>query len=148
MNATIFELKFSARRPFSSTKRKGYYLLGVIEMLVGSVGIFLVEYPMSRFYMILFVGGVLSFLVAAYGKKLIREVNSISINPQNIAYKNVSQRAKNIEVENLYDIILEKDKVEFVTKDQKCSLYDFSIFTQDQRKALCSVLNKLKENLG
>ena len=148
MNATNFELNFNACRPFSSTKRKAYYSVGIIEMLVGSVGIFLVEYPMSRFYMILFASGILSFLIAAYGKNLIKESNSICINPQNIVFKNVSQRAKNLEVENLYDLILEKDKVEFVTKDQKYSIYDFSIFTQDQKKALYGVLNELKENLG
>ena len=134
MNATNFELNFNVCRPFSSIKRKALYSVGIIEMLVGSVGIFFVEYPMSRFYMILFAGGILSFLIAAYGKNIIKESNSICINPQNIAFKNVSQRVKNLEVENLYDLILEKDKVEFVTKDQK--------------KALYRVLNELKENLG
>lgn len=94
MNATNFELKFNARRPFAATKRKGYYVLGLIEMLVGSVGVFMIEYPLSRFYMILFIGGVFSFLAAAYGKNLIREANTIVINPQNIVFKNVSQRAK------------------------------------------------------
>ncbi|MGZ2371170.1 hypothetical protein ACXR6G_15435 [Ancylomarina sp. YFZ004] len=148
MNATNFELNFNACRPFSSTKRKAYFSLGIIEMLVGSVGVFLVEYPMSRFYMILFAGGILSFLIATYGKNIIKESNSICINPQNIVFKNVSQRAKNIEVNNLYDLILEKDKVEFITKDQKYSIYDFSIFKLDQKKALYAVLNELKENLG
>jgi len=148
MNATNFELNFNACRPFSSIKRKAYFSLGIIEMLVGSVGIFLVEYPVSRFYMILFAGGILSFLIASYGKNIIKESNSICINPQSIVFKNVSQRAQSLEVENLYDLILEKDKVEFVTKDQKYSLYDFSIFTQDQKKALYRVLNELKENLG
>lgn len=148
MNATNFELSFNACRPFSSTKRKVYYSLGIVEMLVGSVGIFLVEYPMSRFYMIFLAGGILSFLIAAYGKNMIKESNSICINPQNVTFKNVSQRARNLEVENLYDLIIEKNKVEFVTKDQKYSLYDFSIFTQDQKKALYRVLNELKENLG
>jgi len=84
--------------------------------------------------MILFASGVLSFLIAAYCKNIIKESNSICINPQNIAFKNVSQRARNIEVENLYDLILEKDKVEFVTKDQKYSLYDYSIFRKIKRK--------------
>ncbi len=147
MNATNFELKFNARRPFSSTKRKGYYLLGLIEMLVGSVGIFMVEYPLSRFYMILFAGGVLVFLLAVYGKNLIRVSNSISINPQDIAFKNVSQRGKKLEVDDLYDIILEKDKVEFITKEQNCQVYDFSIYSEIEKKAILRKLNQLKENL-
>ncbi|MDE5421368.1 hypothetical protein L3073_04035 [Ancylomarina sp. DW003] len=148
MNATNFELKFNARRPFAATKRKGYYVLGLIEMLVGSVGVFMIEYPLSRFYMILFIGGVFSFLAAAYGKNLIREANTIIINPQNIVFKNVSQRAKKLEVEDLYDIVLEKDRVEFITKERRYQTYDFSIYTESERKDLCKVLNQLKENLS
>lgn len=148
MNGTNFDLKFNSRRPFSSTMRKVYYLLGIIEMLVGSVGVFMVEYPLSRFYMILFAGGVLSFVMATYGKNLIKVANYISINPQNIAFKNVSQRAMRLEVSELYDIVLEKERVEFITKKQKCRVYNFSIFTEDEKKALFVVLNKLKGKLG
>ncbi|MCZ4694171.1 hypothetical protein DWB61_05305 [Ancylomarina euxinus] len=148
MNATNFELSFNDCRPFSSIKRKALYLVGIIEILVGSVGIFLVEYPMSRFYIILLASGILSFLIAAYGRNIIKESNSICINPQNITFKNVSQRTKNLAVDNLCDLIIEQDKVEFVTKDQKYNLYDFSIFTQDQKKALYRILTDLKENLG
>lgn len=148
MNATNFELKFNTHRPFSSTKRKGYYLLGLIVMLVGTVGIFMVEFPLSRFYMILLASGVLVFLIAIYGKNLIRESNFISINPQNIAFKNVFQRVIKLEVENLKAIILEKDRVEFVNKEQKRQTYDFSIFSKTEKKTLFAVLNRLKECLS
>jgi len=147
MNTTDFKISYKGRRSFSSFKRNTHYVAGAILIVTGLYGVIMLNNEMSTFYGILLVGGILNAGIGFMGKYLHHEHSFITINPEIIEFKNSSQKPKTVSTNNLLDVVVESNKAEFITVDHQVSLYDFSIFSEDEKKELYTELDKLKDRL-
>lgn len=147
MNETNFEISFNERRSFSHSKKRTYYIIGVLEIGIGMYGLIRLIDETPPFYWILLIGGILSIVNAFIGKYPFKEKNFISIKPEIIEFKNSTQRPKAVLTSNLLDVLIESNKAEFITNEQEVRIYEFSIFPKDKIKKLHVELEKIKTKL-
>ncbi len=147
MNNTDFKISYNERRSFSSFKRKTHYVGGAILIVIGLSELIMSNNEMSTFYWILLIGGILNVGIGFMGKYLHREHIFITIKPEIIEFKNSTQKPKIFLTNNLLDIVIESNKAEFITVDHQVSSYDFSIFSEDEKKELCEELDIIKDRL-
>ena len=81
------------------------------------------------------------------GKELIKEKNFISINGEEIEYKNSFKKPRKIKLIDLFDLRIATATVEFVHYDQRVESYDFSVFQRQLLEDIYEKLEKLKTNL-
>ena len=147
MNNSNFKITYNEKRLFSTFKKRVHYGGGSILILAGLLGLMLANNDKSTFYWILLVGGVFNVAIGFMGKYLHREDSFITISPEIIEFKNSSQQRKSLLINDLGDIIIESNKVEFFTLDQQVCTYDFSVFTNAEKEALNDQLCKIKNKL-
>ena len=94
------------------------------------------------------IGAVLYFIYGLIGKNLIKEKKIISIQPDEIEYKNSFRKVKIIKINNLLDLRIETAKVEFVLNNQHIRTYDFSVFEESDIDRIYKELEKIKASLG
>jgi len=147
MNNTDFTISFNERRLFSSFKRNTHYVGGAILIGIGLVGLIMLSNETSTFYWILLAGGVFNLGIALIGKYLHKEYSFITIKPEIIEFKNSSQKRKSFLINDLLDVIIESNKVEFFTVNHQVGTYDFSVFTSAEQNGLIGELDKIKGKL-
>ncbi|MRT92974.1 hypothetical protein [Ancylomarina sp. 16SWW S1-10-2] len=147
MSNTDFTISFNERRLFSPLKKKTHYVSGVLLIGVGLWGLIMANSETATFYWIFFVGGIFNLGIGFMGKYLHKEHNFITINPEIIEFKNSCQKRKSLLINDLRDIVLESNKVEFFTLDQQVCTYDFSNFTNAEKEDLNDELGKIKNKL-
>jgi hypothetical protein len=146
MKKEIIDLKFVGRRTISSSRKKSYYVGGIVFLILGLVG-FITSNVLSSLYIAFSIGGILNIIYGLIGKELIKEKNYISIYPEEIEFKNSFKKPQNIKINNLLDLRIEKAKVEFVMNDQRITTYDFSIFQEHELNKIHNELDKIKASL-
>jgi hypothetical protein len=143
----ILKLEFNGRRKLSPSRKKTYYVVGIIEILIGTLGLINSNYEINLFYLILLIGGILSVIWGLNGQYLIKEKNSISLSKEEIEFKNSFKKSKRIKIKDLLDIRTESGKVEFVLSDQRVKSYDFTVFQEQKLDNIYRELERVKANL-
>ena len=123
------------------------YIYGMFLILIGLYGLYNSAFEINQFVYILIIVGILKMVHGFYGKKLIKEKNSIAISSEEIEYKNSFQESIKIPISDLQDLRIETAKVEFVHTDQSVESYDFSVFENKELDAIYTELEKLKVTL-
>lgn len=147
MDHKTLNLKFNGRRKLSSSRRKTYYINGIILIPLGFFGLIKSNMELNLFFLILTVGGILNVVHGFWGKELIKQKNSISFNGEEIDYKNSYKKPKKIKLNDLLDLRIETGKVEFVMNDQRVQSYDFSVFQRQELEIIYGKLETIKTNL-
>lgn len=146
MDKTL-QLKFSGRRPLSSSRKITMYIYGIVLILIGLFGIYKSNFELNPFWYILALGGILNIIHSIFGKELVKETNSISIGEDEIEYKNSLKKPRKIKTDDLLDLRIETAKVEFVHNDQRVEFYDFSVFQRQELEDIYKRLEQVKVNL-
>ena len=148
-NKTI-NLKFHGRRKINASKKRIYKIIGIVEFLIGLFGLIRSSFEMNTFFFLFIVftiAGISNLIYGLIGTKIIKEKNCISINREEIAFKNSFKRPKKIKINDLLDLRIGTAKVEFVRIDQRVESYDFSVFQKQKLENIYKELESLKSNL-
>ncbi|MBI9057310.1 MAG: hypothetical protein JEZ01_06020 [Labilibaculum sp.] len=141
-----FELSCNERRVFSASRKRYFYFIGTILIGIGAAGLLYTADKTSNFYGILLIGGIMNLAIAIVGKYYTKESNFITINSENIEFKNSMQKANSFLMQDLLDIRIECDKAEFIAKDQRVGSYDFSIYSELEKMNIHKALFKIKSH--
>jgi len=147
MDTTAFSLQFNGRKKLSTLRKRTMYIYGMFLILIGLYGLYNSAFEINQFVYILIIVGILKMVHGFYGKKLIKEKNSIAINAEEIEYKNSFQESIKIPMKDLQDLRIETANVQFVHADQSVASYDFSVFQNKELDAIYTELEKLKVTL-
>lgn len=147
MENKTFNLEFYGRRRMSSSRKRTLYIIGIILILIGLLGLYYSNFMQNPFWLILAVGGIINVIHSAFGKELIKEKNYISISEEEIEYKNSFKKPRKIKMNDLLDLRIETAKVEFAHNDQRVESYDFSVFHEQEQDTINRELQKIKANL-
>lgn len=139
-----FEMTCNERRVFSAPRKRYFYFVGAVLIGIGIAGLLYSTDKTSNFYVILFAGGIMNLAIAIIGKYYAKESNYITINSENIEFKNTMQKAKTFFLQDLLDIVIEADKAEFITKDHRVGSFDFSVYSDLEKKNLHKELLEIK----
>ena len=88
MDTTAFSLQFNGRKKLSTLRKRTLYIYGMFLILIGLYGLYNSAFEINQFVYILIIVGILKMVHGFYGKKLIKEKNSIAISSEEIEYKN------------------------------------------------------------
>jgi hypothetical protein len=147
MNNQTLHFSFYGRQPLDIYRKRIRYGAGIIFLLYGLWGAYRIDFHPNLSSYIFGIGGLLHILYAFYGKKLIKEKNFIEVTENEISYKNSFKQKKTIAIDNLMDVRIETQKVEFVFNNQQIEWYDFSVFQGEELKAIYKVLENVKAKL-
>ncbi|MCL3781272.1 hypothetical protein EMN47_12855 [Prolixibacteraceae bacterium JC049] len=147
MKKQILHLSFNGRKPLDIYRKRIRYGSGIIFLLYGLWGAYRIDFHPNLSSYIFGIGGLLHILYAIYGKKLIKEKNFIKVTEDEISYKNSFKPKKLITIDNLMDVRIETTKVEFVFNNQNIEWYDFSVFQEEELKAIYKTLKNVKAKL-
>lgn len=144
---STFRLDFFQRRLLTSSSKTYYYVAGLIGISIGIFGLTKSIDELDFLYLILLIGGISNIIFAIIGKWLIKEMNFISINFDNIEFKNSFQKPKKIQLASIIDFRIGAKNIEFVLNDQQVKRYDFSIFSDEEINRLFDELEKIKSRI-
>lgn len=147
MGQKNFERKFHGRRNLNSSKKKAYYIIGVIELVIGLFVLLKSNVGFKMFFSIILIAGIANIIYGLIGKELRKEKNFISISSEEIEYKNSFQKPQKIKLSDLWDIRIETAKVEFVMNDQRVKSYDFSVFQEQELEDIYEEFERVKAKL-
>jgi hypothetical protein len=147
METKALNIEFNGRRELNSSRKKTMYISGLIVIIYGLLGMVISGFDLNVPYLILTIAGVLNIVHAFWGKELRKERNFISINGEEIEYKNSFKPPKKIKISDLLDIRIETAKVEFVHNDQRVESYNFSVFQRQELEDIYKELERVKANL-
>jgi len=146
MDTNTLHLKYSGRREFSSTRKRTLLIYGAFLILAGLLGLYISNFELNPFGYILVVGGMLNCIHSVFGKEIIKETNFITIEKEEIEYKNSFKKPRRIKISDLLDLRIETAKVEFVHNDQRVDSYDFAVFQREELDAIYQALERIKLN--
>jgi hypothetical protein len=145
MNTNTLNLKYSGRRKLNPSRKRTMFIYGIILIFIGLLGLYIFGFDLKHlFWHILAIGGVLNVIHSLFGKELIKEVNRLSINSNQIEYKNSFRKPQIIKIENLLDLRIETAKVEFVQNGQRVESYNFSVFQRQELDTIYQELERIK----
>jgi len=145
MGNANYNVFFKGRRPLDQANKRFYKMLGTAEIGLGSICLlFSIGKEFAVFYLALLFVGIFSIVYAMIGKYWMTEKNYIIINPKAIEFKNLSQKPTFVPRDTLQDVMIESNKVVFLSSDQPFKLYDFSIFKEKELKEINVELLKIK----
>jgi hypothetical protein len=147
MEERNFELKFQGRRKLNSSRRKTYYLIGAIELIIGLIVLLKSNVGFKMFFSIILIAGIANIIYGLIGKELRKEKNFISISSEEIEYKNSFQKPQKIKLSDLWDIRIETAKVEFVMNEERVKSYDFSVFQEQELEDIYGEFERVKAKL-
>lgn len=150
MNHKTLSLKFDGRRKLNASKKMTYKIIGAVELFVGLLILMMSNFELNTFiffFLVFAIAGILNLIYGLIGTELIREKNFISINGEEIEYKNSFSRPKKLKINDLLDLRIETAKVEFVHGNQRVESYDFSVFQRQELENIYESLETIKSNL-
>jgi hypothetical protein len=145
MSKPIYNVFFKGRRSLDPANKSFYKILGTAEIGIGSVCLLLsIGKEFAMFYLALLFVGIFSIVYALIGKYWMTEKNYIIISAEFIEFKNLSQKPRILSRDTLQDVMIESNRVVFLSSDQPFKLYDFSVFKEKELKEIKVELLKIK----
>lgn len=117
-------------------------------LTIGLFGLFN-AHPSTRLFLlslVLLIAGAGYVILALIDRRILKERNFLKITPEKLIFKNSRRKPQSINLEYIYDVIVEGQRAEFIQKDQAVLTYDFSGFPMNVGAEIVTVLKGLRDS--